>query len=506
MNASKIANEPASCRALVQGAMVLPDEHENGSGGPLVIQNGALCIEQDRIIAIGDYTELRRRFNPEDFYGSENHLILPGFINAHDHVRAPSCRSLGVSDDRLEAWIIDLMRMPDLDPERVSALAHCQMLEAGVTTVVNSFYQPDATRYDENLRSVMKGARQAGARAVVAMSTMDQSIVSKLIGDILHHLPEDLRKQAETFLSSRKALAFQDYESLVRSWSAQTDFDRASVMMGPVSVHWCTDALLEQIWGLAQSLGLGLQTHLLESAFQRDAADARYGRSAVEYMHDAGLLLPKLSCAHGVFTTRQDWERLAEADVSIIHCPGSNMRLQNGVAPIGEMLKTGVNIGLGLDSMSYHDDGDMLREIRFAYDMHANHAADSSSIPKTTLLQMSAAGGARAIGMNESIGSLQIGKQADIVVYAPRPGQEYKRSAGPSIQNLFDDDPRYGVDLVFVGGELIVEKGRHKKIDSARLHADLVLEAEAKSRKNHTLVKFVRALNPFIQKHAGRNP
>jgi len=500
MNISQRADAPIPCNALIQGAIFQPSGGSNPWSEPNLLSDGALCVDQDRIVAIGEFAELRERYIPANHYGSSGHLILPGFVNGHDHVRAPSSVELGISDDLLEVWILDLMRLPGLDPELVSTLAHCQMLESGVTTVVNSFYQPTAKLYDETLSATLIGADRSQARAVVALSNMDDSIIGSLLDKVRPRLPNDLRNQTEQFLGSRRAMSMPEYEQLVRSWTAQTNFDRASFLVGPVSVHWCSDAILENIWDLSASLGLSIQTHLLESVYQRDTANHRYGRSIVSFMDDAGLLNERLSCAHCVFTTQADMELFAEKNVSIIHCPGSNMRLQNGVAPLRDMLKNGINVGLGADSMAVGDDGDILKEIQFAHTLHTDELSGAPLVSRSTLLSMATLNSAHAIGMGNQTGSLEPGKKADISVYKPQPCNE-RRHKLPSIDSLFDSEPAYRVDQVFVDGQLVVQDGRHTKTDRDQLHAELLQAAEKTLRDNESFGEFVQALTPFIRQY-----
>lgn len=475
---------PKACAAMVRGQVI--------DQSLAVIEDGAVYVDNDRIIAIGPYGQLQAHYRPALVLGSANHLIMPGLINAHDHVRVPSTTAMGIADDYLEPWIVDLGRLPLLDPELVSMLAHCEMLEAGVTTVVNSFYQPNAEAYDRVLAAHLRGARLAGARAIACLGMMDQSIVQSLIKVVRPDLPIHLQETADAYARDRPCLDWRDYEALVESWAADQHKAKAAVMIGPVSVHWCSDALLERIWALAQNHSLSLQTHLLESPYQRQTALARYGDSAIAFMATAGYLQPNLSCAHAVQVSDADIALLADHGTSVVHCPGSNQRLRNGVAPVPAMLRAGVNVALGLDSMTARDDCDLIGELAFAQALHG-----TPPVTAPDLFAWATINAAHALAMSDIIGTLAVGKKADIITIRPDPA---RKNADWSLQALLSNRPAFKIDDVMVDGALCVREGRHLAIDKAALHAELAQKIESAAAKPAPLHQDLLALKPYLRR------
>ena len=510
-----------ACSLLIRGGIVIPDPSDADS----IIEDGAVCVRDNRIVAVGPYWQLAREFVPEAVRGSARHLIMPGMVNAHDHVRAPSTRQLGIPDDVLEAWIIDLLRLPQADPCLASTLACCRQLQSGVTTVLNSFYNGSGEHYESVLADTVTGCERSGIRTIVSLSMLDQSVVAELLGDILHHLPGSMGTWVKGFLDTRNPVTASDYFEIVRKWHAAPPSGRTRFMVGPVSVHWCSDRLLLEIWDQASSLDLAVQTHLLESPYQRDRATARYGRSVIQFMSDAGLLSPRLSCAHGVHLSYPDIEVLADAGVSVIHCASSNRRLKNGTAPVGRMLEAGVNVGLGLDSLTNNDDDDMFEEMR--------QVARASSAGKRRLvrirtgvaLRMATVNGASALGMLDEIGTLEAGKKADIVTMklfedpalAGRPAPHGDPGVGIGTDIVTGSDRGFldrvvylarksGVDTVMVDGEIVVDDGRNLHIDEQALldeiHEALAKEARRTSENDATIASLKPYVHALLQRRS----
>lgn len=491
------AREP--CSLLVRGGLVIPATYDADS----IIEDGAVCTRGDRIVAVGSYARLNRIYAPEVVCGSDGHVVMPGLVNAHDHVRAPSTARLGLPDDVLEAWILDLLRLPQLEPRLASTLACCQLLQSGVTTVLNSFYEAAAGRYGDVLADTVAGCEQSGIRSVVSLGIMDRSLVAELLGRLQPQLPPSMQAWVRAFLSARNPVSASEFFDVVRDWHGARRSRRTTMMIGPVSVHWCSDKLLQAIWEEARSLDLPIQTHLLESRYQRDDASARYRRSVLKYMSEAGLLSPRLSCAHCVHVTGTDMDLLAGAGVSVIHCAGSSLRLKNGTAPVGEMLEAGINVGLGLDSLAIGDDGDMLREMRLVARVHGGDKQRLVPFRAARVLDMATVNGATALGMLDDIGTLEIGKKADILALKMQEISHVRATSGTVTLDRFVESidksiDKSDVDMVIVDGEPVIEGGRHRHIDAQALLEEIDEILAARSRRRSESDAMIAALKPYV--------
>jgi 5-methylthioadenosine/S-adenosylhomocysteine deaminase len=475
---------PQRCSLLVRGGWVIADANTEA------IEDGAVCIAGDRIVAVGKYADLHQRFLPEREIGSSRHALLPGLINAHDHGRGPTSLQTGIPDDALEVWILDLLRLPGIDPYLVTALACAEQLEAGVTTVAHSFYEGAAGQYENSLATTVRAYDATGMRAALVLSMLDQSNVATLLRAVQAGMPGDLQTWTQNFLAQRNPVGIDEYLQVLRSWHESRRGARVRMMMGPVSVHWCSEELLLQLWREAEALDIPLQTHLLESPRQRRDAQQRYGKSAVQYLAGLGLLSSRLSCAHCVQVDDHDLELLAAARTSIVHNPSSNLRLCNGIAPLPAMLRHGVNVALGLDSQTLNDDGDMLQEMRLAALLH--RSADSTGVHPTArqVLAMATQNGARALGMDQEIGSLTVGKKADLIaIDLERLEQPYIDPQLDIVERLLFRAKARDVDTAIVDGKVVLLNGRHQLLDKQDLLRELarVLEREIDSGRKEFL-------------------
>jgi 5-methylthioadenosine/S-adenosylhomocysteine deaminase len=461
--------EVQHCSLMVRGGLVIPDANENAT-----IEDGAVCIQGDKIVAVGKYKSLRNNFIAEKTLGSTRQMLLPGLVNAHDHVRAPSTLQLGIPDDQLELWILDLLRLPNVDPYLSAALASMRMIESGVTTVAHSFYEGGANRYESVLADTIRAIEDTGIRATMVLSILDQSFISFVLNGILPDLPDHLSKSVQNFLSNRRQITVEEYLEVLRSADAKQKTSRVRIVTGAVSIHWCSEELLLQIWREAEALDMSIQTHLLESRYQQRQSLARYGKSAVEYMDDLGLLSSRLSCAHCVHVTERDIELLAASGTSVVHNASSNLRLSNGIAPIESMRRHGVNIALGLDSLAQNDDDDMLHEMRLVSSLHRASSDDQQSLTTRQLLAMASINGARALGIDDSVGTLEPGKKADLILLDRDDlSADFADSPTDSADLLLHGARASDVCTVIVNGEIVLHEGKHAHLDKEDLQAEI---------------------------------
>ena len=486
------------CSMIVRGGVVIADPlNETGT-----IEDGAVCIQDDRIVAVGAYDHLRKDFIAEKILGSNHHLVIPGLINAHDHGRAPSTLQLGVPDDQLELWILDLLRLPGIDPYLSVAFACMQMIESGVTTVVHSFYEAKAGQYGAVLADTARAFEESGIRAGMVLSILDQSIIETLLNGLVCELPDSLQVSVQGLLQERQRVTVEEYLDVLREWHAKQQNGRVWVMTGPVSVHWCSEHLLLRIWQEAEALGMGIQTHLLESPYQQKESLARYGKSAVEYLAALGLLSPRLSCAHCVHVNERDIELLAASGTSVVHNVSSNLRLGNGIAPINNMLRHGVNIALGLDSQTLNDDEDMLQEMRLVSTLHGALSDDAHRLGARRILGMASINGARALGIGDNLGTLVPGKKADLALLDVNNLHGTYVNPHPDIADLLLHRAKAdNVETVIINGEIVMEAGRHTSFDKENLKLELVKQlARQTGGCEQNLTTMIAELKPYARK------
>jgi 5-methylthioadenosine/S-adenosylhomocysteine deaminase len=348
-----------------------------------IVPDGFVCARAGRIRYIGSGGS--EAFSAERTLDAEGGLILPGLVNAHTH--AAMCLFRGLADDLplmewLDRYIFPVESRMDGDFVYVgSQLACAEMILSGTTTFCDMYLF-------EN--EVARAASSAGVRC--------------LVGEVLYDFPSPNYGPIEE--------GFSYVEGMIRRWR---DDPLVSVAVEPHSLYTCSPGLLHRARRLARSCGVPLILHLAETENESETIRERYGKSPVGHLAALGLLGPDLIADHCVPLGAGEIERLARHGVRAVHNPESNMKLASGVAPVPELLARGVTVGLGTDGCASNNNLDLFSEMDTAAKLHKVHAADPTILDAASVVQMATIEGARALGMASEIGSLEVGKKADII-------------------------------------------------------------------------------------------
>ena len=426
---------------------------------PGYMVDGGLRISGECIAEVAPFATLARAWPDLEVLGDLETIALPGLINAHDHGRGISPQSVGIDDDLLEPWILNLSRMPELDAETDTALSALRQLHSGISTTINSYYHPQCD--PQALAAVRRGYAAAGMRAGIVLSAMDRPASADLMARVAAQVSPEL---AETLVRERAERPPFDMDAFARTLrdAAAVTEGLTWMMGGVISAHWSSDEQLRAVDALTRDLGLASQMHLLESLYQaRDNARHAAG-SVVRHLDGLGVLRPGLSCAHGVQLTSDDMGVLARAGVAVVHNPSSNLRLQSGIAPVRAMLDAGVTVALGCDSMGLDDTTDIFQEMRLAHRLHG-------VVSSREVLAMTTVSAARAIGRPD-LGRLTPGAKADVLLLN---GNTRALPGLDARERVFDKLVLYGApsalcDLV-IGGLNVLPNGRHDTLDEAEL-------------------------------------
>jgi 5-methylthioadenosine/S-adenosylhomocysteine deaminase len=359
-----------------------------------VIPGGAVAVDAGHIAAVGTAAEIAATHAGRETLDAQGGIVLPGLVNAHTH--APMVLFRGVADDlKLMDWLqkyIFPAEAKNVTAEFVTAgtrLAALEMIRSGTTTFVDMYYFED---------QVAEVAKAAGIRSVAGSTVID--------------FPAPDNKTRE------EALAYA--ERFIRRWKGDPLVVPA---LAPHSTYIGSPETLRAADALSRREGVPLLIHLQESPDEQRTIRERYAKSSTEHLRDLGLLRKGVLGAHGVWLDAEDRRILLAHDVGVAHCPQSNMKLSSGAAPVREMLAEGVRLGLGTDGAASNNDLDMFEEMLTAALLSKHASGDPTAAPAPKVLEMATLGGARALGMEDSLGSLEPGKRADLVVVdvgAPR--------------------------------------------------------------------------------------
>jgi 5-methylthioadenosine/S-adenosylhomocysteine deaminase len=405
-----------------------------------VLEHHTVVIAKGIIADVLPTSAALERYPNTQVFDLTDHAVIPGLINLHTHGAMTLMR--GLADDLpLMTWLRDHIwpvesHVVSADFVRDGALLACaEMLRGGITCFNDMYFFPEATAH---------AALQAGMRAAV--------------GIIAVEFPSAYASDAADYLT--KGMALRDH---------MRDESLLTFCLAPHAPYTVSDATFERIAVYAAELDLPIHTHLHETQDEiRDGITA-HGVRPLQRLKKLGLLGPNLIAVHAVHLTPEEIALLAEHGCHVAHCPSSNLKLASGLAPIHALTQAGVNVGLGTDSAASNNRLDMLSELRLAALLGKLGANDAAAIPAHQALEMATINAARALGLDAKIGSLEIGKRADITaIYLGAP------ELAPCYQPLSHVAYAAGrehVSHVWVDGELRVNDGRLTGLDIADITA-----------------------------------
>ena len=352
-----------------------------------LIRSGFLAVNDGRIAGLGTYDPAAPPpWQAREEVDLRGNLLMPGLINAHTHAAMTIFR--GLADDRplkewLENYIFPVEKELSFDwVYWGTKLACLEMISAGTTTFCDMYLFEQA---------VAQAADEAGLRA--------------LVGEVLYDFP------SPNYGPPDKGLAYT--RELIERWRGH---DRVSIAVEPHAPYTCSPELLKQCHLLAREYDVPLIIHLAETAGEVEEIRARYGTTPVAHLDGLGLLGPDLLAVHLVHVEPSELDRIAAAEVKVLHNPESNMKLASGTAPIPAMLRRGVTVGLGTDGCASNNNLDLFQEMDSAAKLIKLTHDDPTAVPARTVVEMATVRGARALRLDSVTGSLEPGKDADLIV------------------------------------------------------------------------------------------
>lgn len=393
----------------------------------------------------------------------ENKLLLPGFVNAHTH--SPEMWQRGImSILPLELWLAELYDFAPLDIERVylSALGTAvETLMSGGTTLVDHLVLIPGKEL-ETIAAAVRAYREVGIRAFIAPLIQDESLTAGIPSGESKQTHESYFRSTEVTLELMQAAIEQFHRPE----------DGIYFALAPTGIQLCTDALFEGCIELSNKYNLCRHSHLLETKAQKKLAQEKYGCTAVEHLNRLGYLNSRASLAHCVWLTDRDINIVAESQSTVVHNPLSNLRLGSGIAPILKYRQAGINISFGCDGASSNDSQDLLEAIKIGSILHNVTDADYQHwITPKQAVEIASLGGIKGLNLDRELGSLTIGKKADLVLYNLTSLSLLPRT--DPIGLLVLGRPTNVVDNLWVNGKQIVGDGKVKNIDVDRLRKEL---------------------------------
>ena len=406
-----------------------------------VLDHHSLVVDAGRIVDICPTAKAGLDYQAARHHRLPNALLTPGFVNMHNHCAMTLMRGVG-SDLPLMQWLEDAvwpMENAHVSHEMVALGAKwsmAEMLSTGTTTFSDQYFFPEA---------VSEVAVEMGMRCQLATPIID-------------------------FPTAWAATPAEGFQKTVTLHDKYKGHDKVHVALGPHAPYTISDETFNQCRTLADQLGLRIQCHVQETQGEVEDALREHGERPIQRLERLGLLGPDFQAVHVVALDDADIETLARYNVSAVTCPDSNMKLASGFARTRDLWAAGVNLCVGTDGAASNNDQDLLSEARCATLVAKGGACDATAMNLQQTLQMMTLNGARALGLEAEIGSLSVGKRADIVAID---------LSDPFIKPLTDPlaalfyTQRAKVDQVWIDGTLKVEQGRIAGLDVSALAAEV---------------------------------
>ena len=435
---SALAAQPArrNVSLVVVGRAVITENARHG-----VLTPGAVAIDGGVIVDVDTPDAIAARYRPADTVDARNEIVLPGLINTHTH--APMVMYRGLADDlALMDWLnkyIFPAEAKTVSPEMVrvgTRLAALEMIESGTTTYADMYY------FEEE---IARATRDAGLRGVLG-----ETIIQFPVADA--KTPAEGLARAERFISAFKG------DRLI------------TPAVAPHAMYTNDRATLVACAELGRRYGVPIIIHLAETEDELRGAREKFGMTPTAYLESIGFWGPRTLAAHGVWVDDADIAILKRRGVGVSHNPESNMKLASGTAPVTKYLSSGVALGLGTDGAASNNDLDMFEAMRQAAFLakHATH--DPTAVPAQTALDLATIGGARALGMERTTGSLEPNKRADLITVsmaAARQTPVYDPVSHLVYVTRGDD-----VRTTIVEGKILMRDRQVKTLDAASVIAD----------------------------------
>ena len=399
-----------------------------------VIHDGAVAIRGDTIVAVGRAAAVEARYKPAHRLELRDGVLIPGLINGHTHAAMTLFRGLG-DDENLQNWLhkyIFPAEARNVTPAFVregTRLGMIEMIESGTTTFADMYY------FENDVAEVVK---QAGMRGV--------------LGETVIGFPApDNKTPAEAFAYIRKYVARWKGDSLI------------TPAIAPHAIYTVPGPDLRESGVLSRELHVPLLIHLSETKKEVDDSLREHHLTPVGYLNSLGVLAPNLTAAHCVWVDAADLRLLAEHDVGCVYCPSSNLKLADGMAPVTKWIAAGVPAGLGTDGAASNNNLDMMRQIYFAAELQKVETMNPTAMPAEQALALATIDGARALHMQKEIGSIEVGKKADLAFLS------LDEAHGVPLYNVYSQIV-YALEAsdvkdVFVGGKPLMLDGKLTTLD-----------------------------------------
>jgi 5-methylthioadenosine/S-adenosylhomocysteine deaminase len=432
-NPNQLSHSPVNADIVIEARWIA-----TVAANQAVLESHAVVIQGGVIVDVLPALEARRKYTATSLVCLENHILIPGLINLHTHAAMSLMR--GLADDialmpwlEQHIWPAEHAVVSERYVQDATLLACAEMLSGGITCFNEMYFYPQATAI---------ATTQAGMRANLGLLVID--------------FPSAYASDADDYLQK----GFDAHDG----WRSNALITSSIAPHAPYTV---SNQTLQKVVTYAEQLGLGIHTHLHETLDEIVKSEAQYGLRPIQRLAEFGLLGPNLVAAHCVHLLVNEIELLAEHGCHIAHCPSSNLKLASGIAPLTQLLAQGVNVGLGTDGAASNNRLDVFAEMRLSALLAKGISGDATVVPAHQALAMATINSARAMGLDDKVGSIEVGKLADLA--AVKLNDIATAPYYDPISHLVYTCGREHVTHTWVAGELRYSNGVYSNIEPNEL-------------------------------------
>lgn len=434
-----------------------------------VLKDAGILWQNGRITLIDSSDKVKEEAQAAGAEVTDAHgaYVFPGMINTHNHLFQHLLKGIG-TDMNLEDWWPSTIGPAgqQIREQHVRAAVRGGVMEAlrtGTTTIVDYFQVHPVAGLSE---AEIETARETGIRLMYGRGFRDyqkaNAFGAKGLAEGMSKILTDIGD-----LNSRYT---DEKEHMVR------------VYLAPASAPACSFEGMQETAKFSLSENIPVTMHVFETNVDEVVTKERYNKKLIEYLEDSGLLDTEFLAVHCVQMKEEDIDRFCAHNITISHNPLSNLYLASGVAPVPEFLKRGLTVSLGTDGAASNNSNNMLEVLKSTALMHKLHSNDPLAMTAPMVLEMATIGGARAIGMEKELGSLEIGKRADLFVFDPMRASTCSPSHDPISTLVYSSDSR-GIVMTVVNGNILLAEDRFTKIDEAAAVLEEQRQAEDLARR-----------------------
>jgi 5-methylthioadenosine/S-adenosylhomocysteine deaminase len=469
-----------------------------------VLRPGGAIIEDGVIVAIGPLAEIQSQGPFDRTIGdAETHIAIPGLVNGHHHSLRPNRPGRVSGPSEIALLQMRRRRLPSLSDAAIfdhTLWTAVSLLRSGVTSFVDCF-PVDPRLQDFGLAAGLDAYLKSGIRVAVCPQISDRATFTYQDDDeFLASIPDRIRRSVLAKLRpTDHERYFEIWESMRREYDGREG--RLRLGFGPTGPLWCTDALLIRLKKVARDHGAPLQLHLLQTPFEAIAAVHRYGSTEVRHLEEIDLLDELTSFAHAPWITVDEMHVLGDFQSAVIHNPAANLRGGSGIAPVDEMLRARVPVGLGLDASGLEPTFDMLREMRLAMLLQQRPGWNYDQVGPRDVLGMATSNAAYCLGLPTKVGRLEKGAAGDILLLNRdrMPMSPYADSERQSPEAVVvGSASASSIDHVIVNGLVMVQDGAVVGIDLDSLRDRVAKNVERYLPLLHEADAEFRQLRPYV--------